>query len=109
MAGASGILSKRPHVCSASHHRTFRDFLQYHFGGAAADALHAGVAAHALDGAVADVAEAGVDFTSVNPKGTVPGLRRDNGEYLTACAVRLQWIADQKSGGGLASAAGTRR
>jgi glutathione S-transferase len=106
---ASGRLATFFNRLLASHHRTFRDLLQHHFCGAAADALHAGVAAHALDGAFADVAETGVDFTSVNPKGTVPGLRRDNGEYLTACAVRLQWIADQKSGGGLASAAGTRR
>ncbi|MBK6961333.1 MAG: hypothetical protein IPH23_09190 [Gammaproteobacteria bacterium] len=40
-------------------------------------------------------------------KGSVPCLRLDNGEYLTECAVLLQWIADQKPGSGLAPAAGT--
>lgn len=51
--------------------------------------------------------ETGVDFTTINPKGSVPCLRLDNGEYLTECAVLLQWIADQKPGSGLAPAAGT--
>jgi glutathione S-transferase len=50
--------------------------------------------------------EKGEDYLKVNPKGSVPALRLDNGEVLTEVAVVLQYIADQKPGTGLAPAAG---
>ena len=49
----------------------------------------------------------GEDYLKVNPKGSVPALRLDNGEVLTEAAVILQYIADQKPGSGLAPAAGS--
>lgn len=51
--------------------------------------------------------EKGEDYLKVNPKGSVPALRLDNGEVLTEVAVVLQYIADQKPGTGLAPAAGS--
>jgi len=48
----------------------------------------------------------GEDYLKVNPKGSVPALRLDNGEVLTEVAVLLQYIADQKPAAGLAPAAG---
>ena len=50
--------------------------------------------------------ESGEDYLKVNPKGSVPALRLDNGEVLTEAAVILQYIADQKPDSGLAPAAG---
>lgn len=49
----------------------------------------------------------GEDYLQVNPKGSVPALRLDNGEVLTEAAVILQYIADRKPESGLAPAAGT--
>lgn len=51
--------------------------------------------------------ESGEDYLQVNPKGSVPALRLDNGEVLTEGAVILQYIADQKPQSGLAPAAGS--
>jgi glutathione S-transferase len=51
--------------------------------------------------------EKGEDYLKVNPKGSVPALRLDNGEVLTEAAVILQYIADQKPASGLAPAAGS--
>ena len=51
--------------------------------------------------------ESGEDYLKVNPKGSVPALRLDNGEVLTEVAVVLQYIADQKPDSGLAPAPGS--
>ena len=44
---------------------------------------------------------AGGDFRDVNPKGSVPTIRLDNGEVLTENAVILQYLADLKGDGRL--------
>ena len=41
--------------------------------------------------------EAGVDFTTVNPKGYVPALTLDSGETLSENIAILDWIAHQDS------------
>lgn len=51
--------------------------------------------------------ERGEDYLKVNPKGSVPALRLDNGEVLTEVAVVLQYIADLNPESGLAPPAGT--
>ena len=51
--------------------------------------------------------EGGADFTKVNPKGYVPALQLDNGEFLTEGVAIVQYLADQKPAAQLAPAAGT--
>jgi glutathione S-transferase len=51
--------------------------------------------------------ESGENYLEVNPKGSVPALRLDNGEVLTEGAVILQYIADQKPQSDLAPVAGS--
>ena len=51
--------------------------------------------------------ENGDDFWAINPKGYVPALQLDGGEVLTEVGVIIQYLADQKPGSGLLSAAGT--
>jgi len=49
----------------------------------------------------------GSDFTTINPKGSVPALQLDDGEVLTEGAAIVQYLADKFAPGKLAPAAGT--
>jgi glutathione S-transferase len=49
----------------------------------------------------------GGDYLSINPKGYVPTLQLDSGEYLTEVAVILQYLADQKPSAGMVPQAGS--
>jgi glutathione S-transferase len=40
----------------------------------------------------------GTDYMTINPKGYVPLLQLDDGQYLSEAAVILQYIADRKPG-----------
>lgn len=40
--------------------------------------------------------KSGADYLTVNPKGSVPALKLDDGQVLTEAAVIVQYIADQK-------------
>jgi len=51
--------------------------------------------------------EKGVDYFTVNPKGSVPALLLDNGQVLTEGPAIVQYIADLKPDSGLAPRAGT--
>jgi glutathione S-transferase len=51
--------------------------------------------------------ESGTDFTTINPKGSVPALVLDNGALLTEGAVIVQYLADLAPECGLIPAAGT--
>ncbi len=55
----------------------------------------------------AKTVEDGTDFNAVNPKGYVPVLQLDSGEYLTEGPAIVQYIADQNPASGLAPAAGS--
>ena len=52
--------------------------------------------------------ESGDDYLAINPKGSVPAVRLDDGEVLTEAAVIVQRIADQAPGKKLAPANGTK-
>ncbi len=47
------------------------------------------------------------DYKKINPKGSVPALRMDNGEILTEGAIISQYLADQKTDSGLLPKFGT--
>lgn len=47
------------------------------------------------------------DFRKINPKGSVPALRMENGEILTEGSVISQYLADQKPEAGLLPRFGT--
>lgn len=49
----------------------------------------------------------GADYLSVNPKGSVPALRLDDGLVLTEAAVLLQYLADRAPAANLIPATGT--
>jgi glutathione S-transferase len=49
----------------------------------------------------------GEDYLSINPKGSVPAFRLDDGQVLTEAAVIQQYIADRVPAKKLAPAAGT--
>jgi glutathione S-transferase len=51
--------------------------------------------------------ESGEDYLSINPKGSVPALKLDNGEVLTEAAVIQQYIADKARDRKLIPAVGT--
>jgi len=46
--------------------------------------------------------ERGTDYTRINPKGNVPALELNDGQFLTEGAAILQYIADQHPEAGLA-------
>jgi glutathione S-transferase len=47
------------------------------------------------------------DYKKINPKGAVPALKMENGEYLTEGAIISQYLADQKNEGTLLGKFGT--
>lgn len=49
----------------------------------------------------------GLDYKTINPKGSVPALQFDNGQVLTEGPAIVQWIADQKPASRLAPPNGT--
>lgn len=51
--------------------------------------------------------ETGEDYYAINPKGSVPALRLDDGSLLTEGPVIVQYLADQKAETRLAPANGT--
>ena len=51
--------------------------------------------------------QAGADYLAINPKGQVPTLQLDDGEFLTEGPAIVQYIADRNPKAGLAPAAGT--
>ncbi|MBV1916212.1 MAG: glutathione transferase GstA [Pseudomonadales bacterium] len=50
--------------------------------------------------------ESGLDYIAINPKGYVPCLQLDNGEYLTEVGALLQYIADSNPAENLLPAVG---
>jgi glutathione S-transferase len=50
---------------------------------------------------------AGIDFLTINSKGSVPALQLDDGRVLTEGPAVVQYLADQKPESGLAPRAGT--
>ncbi len=53
------------------------------------------------------VTESGVDFTKINPKGYVPVLGTNEGQFLSEGAAVLQYLADQNPHAELAPKPGT--
>jgi glutathione S-transferase len=51
--------------------------------------------------------EKGLDFTTINSKGSVPALQLDDGRVLTEGPAVVQYLADQKPDLGLAPRAGS--
>ena len=49
----------------------------------------------------------GVDYTTINAKGSVPALQLDDGQVLTEGPAIVQYIADRKPESGLAPRAGS--
>ena len=50
----------------------------------------------------------GSDYYKVNPKGQVPTLQMDDGQFLTEGPVIVQYLADGKPGNDLLAAPGDR-
>lgn len=82
-----------PDACSLAPHIVLAE------AGIAADLVKVDLKTHQT--------EAGVDYYTINPKGSVPLLGLDNGERLTEVSAIVQYLADQKPDTGLAPAAGT--
>ena len=82
-----------PGACSLSPHIALRE------ADIAFDLQKVSTKTHELEG--------GGDFYAINPKGYVPLLQLDSGEYLTEGPAIVQYIADQKPASGLAPACGT--
>jgi glutathione S-transferase len=51
--------------------------------------------------------ETGIDYLTINSKGSVPALQLDDGRVLTEGPAIVQYLADQKPDTGLAPRAGT--
>jgi len=51
--------------------------------------------------------ESGAEYGRINPRGYVPTLQLDNGEFLNEVSVIVQYLADMKPEAGLAPKAGT--
>ena len=51
--------------------------------------------------------ERGIDYLTINSKGSVPALQLDDGKVLTEGSAIVQYLADQKPESGLAPRAGT--
>ena len=51
--------------------------------------------------------DSGANFREINPKGYVPALKIESGDYLTEGAAILQHLADARPDSGLAPPAGT--
>ena len=60
-----------------------------------------------IDGATKKTAS-GDDYTAINPKGSVPAVKLDDGQVLTEAAAIQQYIADKSPTKKLAPPAGTR-
>ena len=82
-----------PGACSLAPHIAFRE------AGLPFDLVR-------VDGATKKTV-GGEDYVAINPKGSVPAIKLDNGEVLTEGAAIQQYIADQAPGKKLAPAAGT--
>ncbi len=82
-----------PGACSLSPHIALRE------AGLKFDLVKVDLKTKALD--------SGGDFNAVNPKGYVPVLQLDDGQYLSEGPAIVQYIADQKPESGLAPKAGT--
>jgi len=82
-----------PGACSLAAHIVLAE------AGIAADLVKVDLKSHQI--------AAGVDYYTINPKGSVPLIELDNGERLTEVAAIVQYLADQQPGRELAPAAGT--
>lgn len=59
-----------------------------------------------IDGKAHTLADSS-DYYAINPKGSVPALKLDDGQVLTEGAVLMQYLADQKPESGLAPKLGS--
>jgi glutathione S-transferase len=82
-----------PAACSLSPHIVARE------AGVAVELVKVDLKTHTL----AD----GTDYTTINPKGSVPLLELDDGDRLSEGPAIVQYLADRNPASGLAPAAGT--
>ncbi len=82
-----------PAACSLSPHIVARE------AGVPLELVKVDLKAHTL----AD----GTDYTTINPKGSVPLLELDDGDRLSEGPAIVQYLADRNPAAGLAPAAGT--
>jgi glutathione S-transferase len=84
-----------PAACSLSPHIVARE------AGVPIELVKVDLKAHTL----AD----GTDYTTINPKGSVPLLELDDGDRLSEGPAIVQYLADRNPAAGLAPAAGTTK
>jgi len=82
-----------PAACSLSPHIVARE------AGVPIELVKVDLKAHTL--------EDGTDYTTINPKGSVPLLELDDGDRLSEGPAIVQYLADRNPAAGLAPAAGT--